>query len=133
MTAHSQSESNGASRQVVTINAHTLFADLTPAPGETSSAPDPHDYFDVSLATCKALTAVWYARKNAIALERVEAYVDRDASKERAGTYGLHVKVAFFGPLSEEEKTKLFDVIERCPIHKLMTSTTVEISSEMLA
>ena len=47
--------------------------------GGEDSAPSAHDYFDASLAACKALTAVWFARRNGIPLERVESHVERDA------------------------------------------------------
>ncbi len=39
----------------------------------------------------------------------------------------INVHIEFFGPLSEAEKQKLHDVVTRCPIHKLMTTTTIEI------
>jgi putative redox protein len=132
MPVDCQTETPGGFRQVVRVDAHTLHADVNAASGSTGSAPGPHDYFDVSLATCKALTATWYAKKNGIALDRVEAHVERDDSRERQGTYVLRVKLAFFGALSDAETAKLFDVVSRCPIHKLMTSTTVEIETAPL-
>jgi putative redox protein len=131
MSVHVESESAGAARQVIRIDAHTLHADL-PAASGGGSAPDAHDYFDASLAVCKALTAIVYARARNMALDRVEAHVERDDSKERQGTYVLKVKMAFFGGLSDEEKQKLNDVLTRCPVHKLMTSTTVDIQTAPL-
>lgn len=132
MPVDCQTEKPGAYRQVVRVDAHTLHADVSAALGSEGSAPGPHDYFDVSLATCKALTATWYAKKNGIRLDRVEAHVERDDSKERQGTYVLRVKLAFFGALSDAEKAKLYDVVSRCPVHKLMTTTTVEIETAPL-
>jgi putative redox protein len=128
----SKTEVAGKFRQVVTVDAHTLHADVTAAEGGEGSAPGPHEYFDTSLATCKALTATWYAKKNGIALDRVEVHVERDDSKEREGTYVLHVSVAFFGGLSDAEKQKLHAVVQRCPIHKLMTTSTVDIQTKPL-
>jgi putative redox protein len=118
--------------QLLHIREHTLHADLLPAGGGQDSAPGPHDYFDAALAACKTLTATWYARKNGIPLERVESHVERDASQERAGTYRLTVRLAFHGPLDEAQRQKLYDVVGRCPIHKLMTATTVEIETAPL-
>jgi putative redox protein len=132
MTAHSETETPGAFRQRVTVNAHTLHADIAAADGGLDSAPGPHDYFDVSLATCKALTAAWYAKKHALALERVVVDVVRDDSRERQGTYVLRVKVSFTGALSDDDKRKLHEAVSRCPIHKLMTTTTVEIETAPL-
>ncbi|WNG40975.1 osmotically inducible protein C [Archangium violaceum] len=67
-----------------------------------------------------------------MALERVETHVERDDSRERQGTYSLRVKLAFYGELTQEEKQRLYDAVAHCPIHKLMTSTNVEIVTEPL-
>src|SRR6266404_2453302 len=94
--------------QVLHIRQHTLRADVTPAEGGEDTAPGAHDYFDASLAACKALTATWYARKNNIPLERVETHVERDDSEERKGVYKLKVRVAFHGAgLTDAHKQKL--------------------------
>lgn len=133
MTIRSQTESPPTFRQVVSIDAHTLHADVAPAAGGTGSAPGPHDYFDAALATCKALTASVYAKSHAIALDRVIVEIDRDDTQERQGTYVLTVRLSFEGALTEAEKQKLHDVVSRCPIHKLMTTTTVEIRQQPLS
>lgn len=118
--------------QKLTIRAHTLRADVDAATGSTDSAPGAHDYFDAALAACKTLTATWYAKKNNIPLERVEAHVDRDTTEERNGKYVLKVRLAFHGPLTEEQRTKLYAVVGRCPVHKLMTTTEVVIETAPL-
>jgi putative redox protein len=118
--------------QVLHVRAHTLHADVGAAEGSTDSAPGPHDYFDAALASCKALTATWYAKRNGIPLERVESHVEHDDSQERKGVYVLKVKIAFYGPLTEEQRAKLHDVVSRCPIHKLMTTTDVRIETAPL-
>jgi putative redox protein len=133
MPVDSRTETPGKFRQVVTVDAHTLHADVGAALGGEGSAPGPHDYFDVSLATCKALTGTWYAKKNGMALDRIEVHVERDDSQERQGTYVLRVRLAYFGGLSDAERQKLHDVVSRCPIHKLMTTATVEIETAPLA
>jgi putative redox protein len=119
--------------QELRIREHHLRADVGAALGSTDSAPGPHDYFDAALAACKALTATWYAKKNGIPLERVESHVERDDSKEREGTYVLRVRLAFHGPLTDEQRATLHGVVARCPIHKLMTTTDVQIETAPLA
>ncbi len=132
MTIDSRTEQSGAFRQVVRVDAHTFHSDIGAPAGGQGSAPGPHDYFDSSLATCKALTAHVYAKGHGIALDRVDVHVERDASRERQGAYVLRVKVNFFGALTDTEKTKLLEVVSRCPIHKLMTTAEVEIVTEPL-
>ncbi len=132
MSVHCQTETPGHFRQVIRVDAHTLHADLSVEGGGQATAPGAHDYFDISLATCKALTATWYAKAKGMALDRVEAEVERDDSREREGTYVLKVKLAFFGALSDEERQKMYAAVGRCPIHKLMTTSTVEIITQPL-
>ena len=84
--------------------------------GGADSAPGPHDYFDASLAACKALTATWYARKQNIPLERVETHIERDGHEERGGKYVLRVRVAFHGPLTDEQHARLYAAVAKCPI-----------------
>lgn len=132
MTITSRTERPGSFRQVLRIDAHTLHADVVPALGGEGSAPGPHEYFDASLATCKALTVAWYAKKSGLALDTVAVEVERDDSRERQGTYVLRVKLAFEGALSDAERAKLHDVASRCPVHKLMTTTEVVIETAPL-
>jgi putative redox protein len=127
MTVVSRTETPGAFRQTITVDAHTLHADVPVASGGGATAPTAHDLFDASLAACKALTALVYARHKGFALDRVTAEVTRDDSQERQGTYGLTVRLAFEGALSAEEKQRVHDVVQRCPVHKLMTTTDVQI------
>ncbi len=131
-TIHVETETPGKFRQVVRIDAHTLHADVVPALGGDASAPGPHDIFDASLATCKALTAAWFARKRGFALDRIVAEVTRDDSREREGTYVLRVKLEFHGGLSAADKQAVYDAVARCPVHKLMTTSTVEIETAPL-
>lgn len=133
MTITSRTERPGSFRQVLRIDAHTLHADVAAALGGGDSAPGPHEYFDASLAACKALTVAWYAKKNGIALDTVEVHVERDDSRERQGTYVLRVSLAFEGALSDAERAKLHDIATRCPVHKLMTTVDVVIETAPLA
>jgi putative redox protein len=132
MSIDVQTATPGTFRHVVKIDAHTLQADMPKAEGGDDTGPGAHDYFDASLGVCKAMTAVWYAKKNGIPLDRVEVHLDRDASQERQGTYVLKVAIAFFGGLDPAQKQKLYDVVSRCPVHKLMTTTKVQVETAPL-
>jgi putative redox protein len=127
-----QTETPSSFPQTLHVRTHTFRADVSVSDGSTDSAPGPHDYFDAALAACKALTATWYARKNAIPLERVETHVERDDREERNGKYVLNVRIAFHGPLTEEQRAKLYAAAGKCPVHKLMTTTDVVIETAPL-
>jgi len=115
--------------QTVRVRNHVLTADEGPANGGQDSGPSPHDLFDAALATCKAMTAMWYARRRGYPLERVETHVDSDSSAERSGVYRLRVHVELLGPLSDDQRADIQRAIGACPIHKLMTTSDVEIET----
>lgn len=126
-----ETEQAGAFRTTLTFDhaGFVLHAD-TKDDGGADTAPDPHDLFDASVAACKALTAHWYARQRKFPLERVSTVLERDASREREGHYALTVSMTFHGPLTEEQRARLLDVAGRCPVHKLMTTTEVTITTQ---
>jgi putative redox protein len=74
---------------------------------------------------------MWYAKRHGIPLERAESHVESDDSQERAGVYRMRVRIAFHGPLTDEQRATLTRAIATCPIHKLMTTSDVQI--EMVA
>ncbi len=114
-------------RHVITIDAHTLVADMPVLSGGDDGGPSSHDYFDASLVACMGQTAILYARLHELPLERVLLHVERDASREREGTYVLSVTVGLEGDLTLAQRARVLEIVDRCPIHKLMTTATVEI------
>jgi putative redox protein len=116
--------------QTIRVRTHVFAADASVASGGTDSAPGPHDYFDSALAACKAITAMWVAKKNSIPLERVAVHVESDNTKERDGVYKLGVRVELIGAqMSPEQHARIHRAIAQCPIHKLMTTTDVQIET----
>lgn len=112
----------------ISIGGHELIADMTPPDG-ADEGPDPHDLYDAALGACKAMTMLWYAKRNAIPLEDIRVGVSRDASEERQGVYRLTTRIAIDGPLSEEQRERLLAVAGKCPVHKLMSDVRTEIET----
>lgn len=131
MTVRTETEAPPAFRQIIHVDpaGHVVHADSAKAGGGGETAPSPHDHFDLALATCKALTAHVYAKNKGWTLNRVTATVERDDAKEREGQYGLTVSLTFDG-LSDEQKTRMQDVLTRCPVHKLMTTAEITITQK---
>lgn len=129
---HSETEQPGEYPHRITIRSHVIRTDLETPAGGADTAPSAHDYFDAALASCKSLTAMWYAKKNGMPLEKIDVHVERDDSQERQGRYVLRVRLAFHGPLSDEQRTRLYAAVGKCPVHKLMTSTDVVIETAPL-
>ncbi len=124
-------QANSALAQTVKIDLHQLLADVSVAEGGNDAGPSPHDFYDTALASCKALTVMWYARKAGIPVDDIQTVVTRDNSKEREGVYRLSATLQIKGDLTDVQLQKLQAVAEKCPVHKLMTAVTTEIETHV--
>ncbi|MCE8019025.1 OsmC family protein [Halomonas sp. MCCC 1A11036] len=128
------SERNSIFRQRIHIEGfEDLYSDVPVAFGGEGNAPDPHDYFDLSLGACKAITAQMYARRKQWPLEGISVRINRDDSEERKGVYRLEVVMTFHGIGDAEQRARLEEISDKCPIHRLMTSATVEVTTRSAA
>jgi putative redox protein len=128
-TIDSQTIRAGEYPNTVRVRHHSFTSDVGAATGGQDTGPGPHDLFDTALATCKAMTAMWYAKRHGIPLERVESHVESDDSQERAGVYRMRVRVELFGPMTDDQRAQVHRAIAACPIHKLMTTSDVQIEA----
>ena len=115
--------------QSLQIRSHQLCADVSAAEGGADEGPSPHDLYDAALGACKALTVMWFAKKKSIAVDDVRTEVTSDNSQERSGVYKLNTKLVISGSISDAEFAQLVAAAEKCPVHKLMTMVTTEITT----
>ena len=118
-------------RHIVHVRNHIISTDGSLEEGGNDAGPSPHDLYDAALGSCKALTLVWYAKRKGIPLQEVQVTVERDASAERQGVYRLATKLHLGGDLSDAQRQELLTVAGKCPLHKLMTSVTTEITTSL--
>lgn len=115
--------------QTLQIGKHQFSTDVSIAEGGADDGPSPHDLYDAALGACKALTVTWFARKKGIGVDGIRTEVTSDASQERAGVYRITSKLVISGTFSDAEFAQLVAVAEKCPVHKLMTTVTTEITT----
>jgi putative redox protein len=118
-------------QHVVHVRQHAFTVDEPPGNGGEDLGVTPHEVYDSALGSCKALTVLWYANRKQIPVEDVRVTVDRDDSREREGLYRLRVTLEITGALSDEQRSQLLAVAEKCPVHKLMTQVKTEIVTEL--
>jgi putative redox protein len=118
-----------AMRHIAHVRNHIISVDGTPEEGGDDAGPSPHDLYDAAVASCKALTVIWYAKRKSIPVEDVQVNIERDASEERKGTYRLRASLKLTGDLTEAQRNELLSVADRCPVHKLMTVVKTEITT----
>ncbi|WP_447556529.1 OsmC family protein [Vreelandella sp. EE22] len=126
------SERNKTFRNRIDVeNVEALHADAPAGLGGDGQDPDPHDYFDMALGSCKAITVQMYAKRKQWPLEGITVTVSRDDNEEREGRYRLEVQLECHGPLDEAMRARLLDISERCPIQRLMTQASVTITTQL--
>ncbi|ALM84824.1 OsmC family protein [Bordetella sp. N] len=130
MTIHIRQNALQGLQFTATANDHDLPIDMPPPQGD---GPDPHDFFDTALGACKALTVTLYAQRKGIPLLSIDVDVQRDDADEKKGVYRLKAVLKLTGELTDEQREELLSVAGRCPIHKLMTQTDVQVSTELAA
>ena len=129
MTITVQRDQTLPMRHIVHIGTHLISADGTLEEGGSDAGPSPHDLYDAAISACKALTVVWYAKRKSIPVEDVRVTLERDASDERKGVYRLATTLHLTGALTDAQREELLTVAQKCPIHKLMTAVTTEITT----
>ena len=120
-----------AMAQHLHIRSHELIADGTVAEGGADTGPSPHDLYDAALGACKALTVMWYARKKGIPVDDIHTVVERDDTGERSGVYRLATRLKIQGDLTDVQLHELQVVAQKCPVHKLMSTVTTEITTNV--
>ena len=115
----------------VAIRQHTFVVDEPESNGGEDFGPTPHELYDSALGACKALTTLWYAKRKNIPVDGIEVSIERDDSEERQGKYRLKAVMTLTGSLTEAQRQELLNVASKCPVHRLMTTVTTEIQTEL--
>lgn len=116
----------GPLQQVIEIGPHRLLTDVAPASGGEGSGPEPHDLLAAALAACTTLTVNLYAKRKGWQLDEVQVSIRHG---QEGAVYALHRSIHYVGALSEEEKQRLTDIANKCPVHKTL-SGQIQITTE---
>jgi putative redox protein len=112
----------------IKVRDFLVTTDVTEDLGGINSAPDPHDYLQVALAACTAITLQMYARRKAIPLEYADVKIKITAE---GSSNEILREIKLVGDLNEEQKQALLTIANKCPIHKFL-STGANISSRIV-
>lgn len=118
MAVISSQRLEGLAYQFQTEN-HQVTVDVPEKLGGKDLAPDPHEYMEIALAACTAITLQMYAARKKIPLDSSDVsikIVTEGASNEIERT------IYFHGNLSEADKENLLTIADKCPIHKFLSA-----------
>lgn len=96
----------------------TIRTDVKKEIGGANTAPDPHDYLQIALAGCTAITVQMYANRKGIPLESVDVKIS--ITKEGKDGNEMRRDLRFYGNLTEEQKASLLAIAEKCPVHRFL-------------
>jgi uncharacterized OsmC-like protein len=122
--------------QEIQIGEHRLLADEPIAAGGTDTGPGPYDLLLAALGACTSMTVALYARRKQWPLETVRVRLKHskiyaeDCSNCETKTGMLDCiqrDIELAGPLDAEQRARLLDIANKCPVHRTLTS---EISIE---
>lgn len=117
--------------QQVTIGPHRLFADEPLSAGGADSGPSPYDLLLAALGACTAMTMRLYADRKALPMDRVTVTLrhgkiyakDCAECETRDGMLDqIERVIAIDGALVAEQRQKLMEIADKCPVHRTLTS-----------
>lgn len=118
---------DGKIKQVVEVGAISFFAD-EPEPVGEGQGPAPHDLLKASLGVCTAMTVMLVARRKQWPLRDVRVEITHEESDT---DYKMSRRIELVGELSEEQRTYLLGIANKCPIHRALHKK-IEIESELV-
>lgn len=105
----------------ITTATHTLVADEPVAHGGTATGFAPEELLAASLASCTSITLRMYADRKQYAVESIE--VDVTVSRDNTlNTTVIARKITIHGPITDEERNRLLEIANKCPVHKILSN-----------
>jgi putative redox protein len=117
--------------QEIHAGRHRIVADEPLSVGGTDTGAAPYELLLAALGACTSMTLGMYARRKAWPLEEVTVHL-RHSKIHAADCAACETTDGFLdrierdihldGPLTAEQRSKLLEIADKCPVHRTLTS-----------
>lgn len=118
----------GALQQKMSVGDLHFLSDAEVINGGSGTGPSPHEYLAAALAACTTMTLKMYSGRKGWDLQNaiVTVYAERVDDVEK-----LTRDIELVGNLEAEQKERLMDIANKCPIHKVLTGE-IQIKTQLV-
>lgn len=101
---------------------HLIYADEPAELGGTDEGMAPGALLLASLGSCTAITIRMYADRKEIPLEGIKIDLAICKEEEMSKETTISRKITFTGDITPEQKDRLMQIADKCPVHKLLSN-----------
>jgi putative redox protein len=135
-----QESGDGRLAQRIAAGRHGLRADEPAEFGGNDTGPTPYDLVLAGLGACTSMTVRMYADRKHWPLDRVAVSLRHDKihaedcanCETRDGKIDrIERHIAFEGALDPEQRRRLLEIADKCPVHRTLTSEISIVTDEV--